>query len=51
MGFNTATLDGSVRWTPVNDAMLGYPAGGGHINMLRYRLLEPLRQGRPGMMP
>jgi prepilin-type N-terminal cleavage/methylation domain-containing protein len=48
-GINTVTLDGSARWTRQTQCWLGYPAGGGDINMLRYRLLEPPSVGRPGL--
>jgi len=48
-GINTVTLDGSARWTPQAECWLGYPAGGGDINMLRYSLLEPPSVGRPGL--
>ena len=48
IGINTGTLDGAVVWTPAAKCMLGYPGGGGHIGLVRYRLLEPPRPSRPG---
>ncbi len=51
IGINTATVDGSVRWTPAGECMLGYPGGGGDVNYLVVRILEPPRPGRPGMLP
>ena len=50
-GLNTGTVDGSVKWTPTGECMLGYPGSGGTINDVFTRLLEPPRPGRPGMMP
>ena len=51
VGINTATVDGSVRWTPAGEAMLGYPGAGGQMGYTFIRLLEPPRPGRPGMLP
>ena len=51
IGVNTGTVDGSVKWTPMGECMLGYPGGGGTINHTFDRILEPLRPGRPGMFP
>ncbi len=50
-GINTGTVDGSVKWTPTGECMLGYPGHGGDINYTFIRLLEPPRPGRPGMFP
>ena len=50
-GINTGTVDGSVKWTPAGECMLGYPGHGGDINYTYIRLLEPPRPGRPGMFP
>ena len=51
VGINTATVDGSVRWTPAGEAMLGYPGGGGGPNYTFIRTVDPPRPGRPGMFP
>jgi len=51
-GVNTGTVDGSVTWTPQQQAMLGWPGCGGFLNsFLLCRYLEPPRPGRPGMLP
>ena len=51
IGLNTGTVDGSVKWTPMGECMLGYPGGGGDINYIIKRQIEPPRPGRPGMIP
>ena len=51
LGINTATIDGSVKWTPAGEAMLGYPGAGGNQAYDFIRILEPPRPGRPGMLP
>ena len=51
LGINTATIDGSVKWTPAGEGMLGYPGAGGQMGYTFIRLLEPPRPGRPGMIP
>ena len=51
IGLNCGTLDGSVKWTPTGECMLGYPGGGGSVNYVQNRLLEPSRPGRPGTLP
>lgn len=51
-GVNTGTVDGSVRWTPQQETMLGYPVCGGQLSSyLLCRQLEPARPGRPGLLP
>ena len=50
-GVNTGTVDGSVKWTPTGECMLGYPGNDGGLNDLFTRLLEPHRPGRRGMFP
>ena len=51
-GINTGTVDGSVKWTPQQEAMLGWPTWGGDLNAyLLIRAMEPSRPGRPGMLP
>ena len=51
-GVNTGTVDGSVKWTPRQEAMLGWSGcGGGLTSFLLCRQLEPPRPGRPGMLP
>ena len=50
-GINTGTVDGSVKWTPQGETMLGYPGNGGGPNWTFIRDLEPPRPGRPGMLP
>jgi prepilin-type N-terminal cleavage/methylation domain-containing protein len=51
VGLNTGTVDGSVRWTPRGECMLGYPGSGGNMSNFTTRLLEPARPGRPGLWP
>ena len=51
LGINTATIDGSVKWTPAGEGMLGYPGAGGNQAYDFIRILEPPRPGRPGMIP
>ena len=51
IGLNAGTVDGSVKWTPAGECMLGYPGSGGTINHFSTRILEPPRPGRPGMIP
>ena len=46
-GINTGTVDGSVRWTPSGECMLGFPG----CSYTTCRQLEPPRPGRPGMLP
>ena len=51
-GINTGTVDGSVKWTPQQETMLGWPiCGGGLGSFLLCRYLEPPRPGRPGVLP
>ena len=51
-GVNTGTVDGSVKWTPQQETMLGYSVcGGGLTSFLLCRQLEPPRPGRPGVLP
>ena len=52
VGLNTGTVDGSVKWTPTGECMLGYPGYTGNATSYPFvRLLEPPRPGRPGMIP
>ncbi len=51
IGLNTGTVDGSVTWTPLGECVLGYPGSGGTINSTFTRLVEPPREGRPGVVP
>ena len=51
-GINTGAVDGSVKWTPQQETMLGWPGcGGGLGSFLLCRYLEPPRPGRPGVLP
>ena len=50
-GVNSGTVDGSVRWTPVGETMLGYPSCGGFAPYDTCRALILPRPGRPGMLP
>ena len=44
-GINAGTVDGSVRWTPQGQTMLGYPGNGGGPTWTQIRMLEPSRPG------
>ena len=52
-GVNTATVDGSVQWTPNDECMLGYPSCGGVVGgpYDTCRTLQPPRPGAPGYLP
>ena len=50
-GVNTGTVDGSVRWTPTGETMLGYPSCGGNAPYDTCRALIPPRPGAPGYVP
>jgi len=52
-GVNTGTVDGSVRWTPNDECMLGYPGCGGSTPSVYapFQVMQPPRPGRPGMSP
>ena len=50
-GVNTGTVDGSVRWTPTGETMLGYPSCGGFAQYDTCRALIPPRPGAPGYVP
>ena len=51
-GVNTGTVDGSVRWTSIDECMLGYPScGGGPGPYDTCRTLQPPRPGAPGYLP
>jgi len=50
-GINTATVDGSVAWSPQGETVIGLPTCGGAATYSLCGQLEPASPGRPGTVP